>query len=508
MVNLMPQSPPLCLDTGTIPLLAKLKDLFTQRGVQSYLVGGYIRDSLLGRATKDIDIALAGDAVELAKWAAEVLGGTYVLLDEVNRIARVVLAESSPSQKGAQWHLDFSAMRGSTIEEDLARRDFTIHALATNLGAWERGNSVLPLIDPFRGRPDLEKRLIRAVSETVFQDDPARLLRGVRLAAEYGSAIEGATENLMRSQSYLVATVAGERVREELCRLLSFSGASRVLRYLDNLGLLGSIIPELLPTKGVEQPKEHYWDIFEHSVETVAAVEGLLRMGSSGYEGEALEIVPWTDDLAHYFEEDIAAGAARKTLLKLAALLHDVAKPHCKAVEQSGRIRFLGHAKEGAAITGVILERLRFSGRETKMVQKMVEYHLRPGQMSNDGELPSRRAIYRYFRDTGEVGIDILFLGLADHLATRGPNLDFASWKEHVHLVEYVLAERERETSLTRPPKLIDGNDIMRLFGLSAGRRIGELLEIVREAQAAGEISSREEALSLVRQQLSQSEEK
>jgi poly(A) polymerase len=165
-------------------------------------------------------------------------------------------------------------------------------------------------------------------------------------------------------------------------------------------------------------------------------------------------------------------------------------------------MRFLGHAKDGAAIAASILERLRFTTKEIKLVEIMVRHHLRPAQMSHN-ELPSRRAIYRYFRDTGEAGIDILFLSLADHLATRGPRLNLAHWQGHAQMINYVLAQRFEQESLVAPPKLIDGHDIINIFGMSPGPKIGELLEAVREAQASGELTTREEALSYIRQQLS-----
>ncbi|GAI02655.1 unnamed protein product, partial [marine sediment metagenome] len=210
---------------------------------------------------------------------------------------------------------------------------------------------------------------------------------------------------------------------------------------------------------------------------------------------EVLAAAPWSAVLAQHFDLEVSSGSTRRLLLKLAALLHDIAKPQTRAINEGGRIRFLGHAKEGAAIAANILERLRFSAKEIKLVEIMVRHHLRPGQISHD-ELPSHRAIYRYFRDTAEAGIDILFLSLADHLATRGPHLDLAQWQEHAQLVEYILAQRFEQGSLVVPPKLVDGHDLINIFGMSPGPEIGEFLEAVREAQASGEVATREEALS------------
>jgi poly(A) polymerase len=141
------------------------------------------------------------------------------------------------------------------------------------------------------------------------------------------------------------------------------------------------------------------------------------------------------------------------------------------------------------------MERLRFSTRETKRVASVVQYHLRPTQL---GEPPTGRAIYRYFRDAGDAGIDILYLSLADHLATRGPNLIPENWKRHADTIRYVLEEQSRKESLTPPVKLIDGNDLINLFGMKPGRELGRLLEAVREAQGAGELTSRQQALEYI----------
>ncbi len=477
-------------------LLTRVGSFLAEQDVTAYLVGGFVRDVLLERDTADIDIAVASDALEIAPKVATALGGKYVLLDEANRIGRVVV-----SKEEGRWELDFSTFKGS-IEQDLARRDFTVDAMAVDLSRLGKGYTEVQLIDPFNGWNDLRQGVIRAVAETAFELDAARLLRAVRLAAELSFNIDSETEALIRRYSCLIANVAGERVREELLRLLAVSQARYSLSYLGELGLLTAMIPELAQTRGVEQPKEHFWNVFDHSIETVAAVDFVLSRGAWGYaDEEVLAAVPWSAVLAQHFDREVSSGSTRRLLLKLAALLHDIAKPQAKAIEEGGRIRFLGHAKAGADIAVNILERLRFSAKEVKLVEIMVRHHLRPGQMSHD-ELPSRRAIYRYFRDTGEAGIDILFLSLADHLATRGPHLDLAHWREHTQLVEYILAQHFQEEGLVVPPKLVNGHDLINIFGMSPGPKIGELLEAVREAQASGEVTTKEEALSYIREHL------
>jgi len=452
-------------------LLTKVSNFLTEQGVKSYLVGGFVRDALLGRNTADIDVAVAADALEIAPKVATALGGRYVLLDKVNRVSRVVLVNEAAPSAGGQWQLDFSTFQGS-IEQDLARRDFTIDAMAVDLGGIVYQSR--PLIDPFNGWDDLRQGVVRVVSEAAFESDAVRLLRAVRLAAELGFSIDSDTEALIQRNCHLIAGVAGERVREELLQLLANPQAGEFLAYLDKLGLVTAIIPELNQAKGVEQPKEHFWDVFEHSLKTVSAADFLLGRGAWEYAGkEVLAAVPWSAVLSQHFELEVSSGSTRRSLLKLAALLHDIAKPQTKAFD-GGRMRFLGHAKDGAAIAVNILERLRFSGKEVKLVEAMVRHHLRPTQMAQDA-FPSRRAIYRYFRDTGEAGIDILFLSLADHLGTRGPHLDLAQWRGHAQIVEYVLTQRFQEESLVTPPKLVDGHDLRRAWLLHLSWLMGTI---------------------------------
>jgi poly(A) polymerase len=481
------------INRDLLGLLTKVSSVLTQHNCPAYVVGGFVRDWLLDRQTADVDIAVCGNALSIAQEVAEAVDGRYVLLDEANGVARVVVADEQ------MRHLDFSYF-SDAIQNDLARRDFTIDAIAVELQGLISGSA--QLIDPFSGESDLKKGLVRAVSRRIFMEDGARLLRGVRLAGELGFKIELGTESLIRKDCRKVKLVPGERLREELVRILALPGCGEMVRYLDELGLLTEIIPELEEMKGVEQPKEHYWNVFDHSVETMAAAEFLLRESLWKYGKEdLLKVTPWSEEISRHFDEEVSSGSNRRLLLKLGALMHDIAKPATKTVDETGRTRFLGHTKQGAAIAAAILERLRFSSREIRLVENLVYHHLRPVQMANEG-LPTSRAIYRYFRDTEGAGIDVLFLALADYLATHGPKLDIEEWQQHNQLISYIMAENLKQEAEVLPVRLIDGHDLMDIFGLSPGRLVGELLTEVREAQAAGELSTREEAIALVRKEL------
>ena len=508
--------------------LAKIFHLLAIQKKQGYIVGGFVRDWLLKRGTNDIDIAVSGDARAIARKVNEEIGGKFVLLDDVNNVARVVVIEDeqprktsqNPESRGGEWHFDFSPFTGD-IESNLARRDFTINAMALELSQFVTAStaaktgsrksstpptekrSPLKLIDPFSGKADLRDKVVRRVSEQIFEDDATRLLRAVRLAAELDFTIEPDTESLIHRYSQAITEVPGEKVREELLRLLTLPRAAYYLRYLDKLGLLLALIPELAESKGVEQPTVHFWDVFEHSLQTVAAVEFLIRESDWEYgNDDMLSTAPWSDMIDRHLSQEVSSGSNHKVLLKLGGLFHDIAKPMTKSIDDTGRARFLGHAKEGAAMTANILERLRFSNREIRLVESLVYHHLRPAQMAND-ELPTQRAIYRYFRDTGEAGIDILLLALADYLASRGPLASMEEWRKHCHLVNYILAEHDKQQVKLLPMKLIDGNDIINTFDLAPGPLVGKLLAIVNEAHASGELNTREKAIALVRRELS-----
>jgi len=475
-------------------ILSRLSPICTALECKAYLVGGFVRDWLVGRDTSDLDIAVNGDSLAIAQEAAELVDGRYVMLDEDKRVGRVVVAgENEP------WHIDITSYAGD-IEHDLLRRDFSVNAMGLDLAAFVSGEILL--LDPAGGEEDLKKGLLRQVSDRVFDSDPSRLMRAVRLSRELNLEIEPITEDTIRINSKLVQAVPGEKVREELLRILALPFAGNSVRYLDDLGLLCKIIPEIEAMKGVKQPKEHYWDVFDHSIESIAALEYILRESDWVYgKGALLEALPWQPEIQQHFMEEIAGGSSRRTLLKLGMLLHDIAKPEDKTVEENGRIRFLGHTKDGATAAAAILGRLRFSTGEIRYVEKLIYHHLHPAQMAHDG-MPTHRAIYRFFRDTDGAGIDIIYLALADYLAVSGPRVDMDEWHMQIEQVRYIIDVHNKQESEILLVRLLTGDDLITEFKLLPGKDIGRLLRLVREAQAAGEIRTREDALQYVRNEM------
>ncbi|MBI5287507.1 MAG: hypothetical protein HY873_00875 [Chloroflexi bacterium] len=176
-----------------------------------------------------------------------------------------------------------------------------------------------------------------------------------------------------------------------------------------------------------------------------------------------------------------------------------MAKPQTRSVDDDGRVRFLGHADEGAAIAARVMRRLRFSASEVRFVSRLVVEHLRPVQLAQVGEVPTRRALYRFYRALGDAVPGVLLLALADAAASRGPSMTSGDWSRHVAYMNGLLVRSMEEEGIVDPPRLLTGNDVMRELGMPAGPAIGKLLEALREAQAAGEVHDREAALAFVR---------
>jgi putative nucleotidyltransferase with HDIG domain len=486
-----------------------------QLGLQVWVVGGAVRDHLLGRPVHDWDFAVDRDALLLARTVADTLDGAYFPLDEERSTGRVILTQPD----GGRTELDFALLRGADLKADLLARDFSINALALD----NEGN----LVDPTGGQADLGAGRIRVTHEGAFRDDPVRILRAVRMEAELSTTTEAAhiapqTGTWMQRDAALLALPSPERVRDEFVRLLVLPGAAHHLQRLDGFDLLVHTVPELESLKGVAQSPPHRFDVWQHTLLTIDTLEGVLPavMGE-----EKVEVKPnqaanpptlagapraaWGDiartlgqfapDVRTHFAIEVTTGRDRALLLKLAAVLHDVGKPTTQSQDEDGHFHFYNHEPMGAQIAAARLQELRFSRDEIERMRVLVGQHLRPAHLART-ERVTRRAIYRYFRATGCAGVDVVLLSLADHLATWGPNLEEERWARRLEVAQTLLThcfEHYEET--VDPAPLLSGNDLMDGLGLASGPRIGRLLEAIREAQAAGEISTREEALDLAR---------
>ena len=474
-------------------LLTRLAGVFADRDDGDvWLVGGAVRDAILGREFQDIDLAVEGDAAPIGRAVAAALGGTPVPLEAWN-IVRVAVPDEDAG--GRPFLVDISGYHG-TFEDDLRSRDFTVDAMALPLERWDSDDRFQDIVDPLGGKADLIQRVLRAGGDGVFRADPGRMLRGVRLASQLGFRMHPDTARTIRRDAPLLDNVSPERVRDEFLAILAADGARIQLEILDRLDLLCRVIPELEAARDCPQPRaHHYWDVWGHLLHCVEYAEAV----TAGHRNNAIyTMAPWTAVEDAHFGEAIGDGHSRRTVLKLAALFHDIAKPQTRAPDKDGRIRFLGHSEQGAEVSEARLKTLRVSRRTTALVSAMVLHHLRPSQLRHGWEMPSRRAIYRYHRDLGDAAVDTLYLAMADFLAARGPELSPERWGNYARMVATVLEAGPNPPHKEAGPRsVVNGHDLMDALNISPGPQIGALLARLHEAEAVGEVTSREDAIAL-----------
>jgi putative nucleotidyltransferase with HDIG domain len=463
-----------------------------------WLVGGAVRDQILGRPVFDLDFAVDGDARRLARRAAGLLGAAYYELDAERDTGRVLL----PAARGGQ-SLDFARLRGGSIEADLAARDFSIDAMAVSPDAPDL------VVDPTGGLQDLRDRRLRLAGPTAIEDDPLRALRAVRLATELDLKIEPQTLARIRLAGSGLGRVSPERVRDEWMRLLQTDRPGRPLRVLEHLGLLGVACPEIEPLRGLAQPPPHAFDGLTHTLAVLDRLAELLEvLGPDSDEhrpadltlGEAsLRLGRFRSGLAGYLRQEVASGHNRRQLLFMAGLLHDVGKPSTGERGPGGRTRFIGHEALGARLAGDRGRALRLSNDEIEFLICVIEHHMRP-EMLQSASTVTRRAAYRFFQDTGAGGIGIVLLSLADLMGKYAASPPQAEWAGRVAVARaLLLAYFEEHAQIVEPGRLIGGEEVMQALGLAPGPIIGRLLEALREAQAEGGVTTRAEALAFVR---------
>jgi tRNA nucleotidyltransferase/poly(A) polymerase len=468
-----------------------------------FLVGGAVRDGLLGRDSHDFDFAVRGNAIALARRVAGNLKADFYILDDSFDAARVI----SRSAGHPRNILDFASFRGPDLQADLYGRDFTINAIALDL----KNQTVL---DPLNGASDLRARTIRACAATAMQADPIRILRAVRLAAALDFKIDPETRRAMRVAVNLLPNVSAERQRDELFRILDGDRADTALRALEVLGVFPYLLPELADLKGVQQSLPHVYDVWEHTLSVVQNLDGILdalgpvprsdRVNGMHASLLSVRLGRYRIQLAEHFSKELNPDRTMRALLFFAALYHDVSKPSSRSVDESARVHFFGHEHAGAAVAAARGHQLNLSNDEITRIQGLVDNHMRfsflANRMEMEHEAPSRKAIYRFFRAAGEGGADLVLLGLADLRGTRGPRLTEEAWSRFVDVARILLEnlwERPEETVF--PPQLVSGRDVMREYNLAQGPAVGELLEAIREAQASGDVMTREEALDFGR---------
>jgi putative nucleotidyltransferase with HDIG domain len=448
-------------------------------GQPVWLVGGSVRDLLLGRPLRDVDLAIPADSVSVARRVAERLEGAYVPLGEPHGMARVVVSGSPP------LHVDLADLRRPDLDADLRARDVTIDALAVDLTALLRG--VAPIRDPTGGLVDLAARRLRACGPAALLDDPVRVLRLLRLAHQLDFAIDPPTEALAREAAPALASMSAERVRDELTHVLRLRRAAPAVRQADAWSALAVILPEIAAMREAAQSPPHRFTVWEHSLRALEAADALAE--------DLGLLAPHDVRVAASLGEPLGGGLTRLEVWKLAVLLHDVAKPETRSVDPDGRTRFTGHDRLGAERAQAIAARLRWPGRAADVLARLVRQHLRPMHLGMLDAV-SRRARYRFHRDLGEEVAALVCLTIADAAGTdgRAPRLVYGGPTRA--LLESLLRGEAPAAEEAAEPPLVRGEDVMAALGLLPGPAVGHALRRAREAQALGLVKTRAEALA------------
>ena len=469
-------------NSGLISALVKVAQ---REGHQLYLVGGFIRDVLLGRNSKDVDF-VARQALELAKSLASETGTRLALIDRKFGTIRLIPPAGS-NELSDFYKVDLSPLRGSSIATDLNQRDFTINALAVELSAWQP-DGTLDLLDPLGGLSHLRAGRLQLCSPRSLEDDPLRILRAYRLTATYDFTLEDHALDRIGEMRHGLNRVAVERIRDELVLILSTTNSAPILKALDDDNVLKLLLPECESMRNCRQNNYRHQDIWQHSLSALEVLESFLANPQEllgEYADEALPILA----------QRIAGERTRETMLKLGVLLHDIGKPNCRTVDENGVTHFYGHEVDGARLAGSLCARFCFSNKEINFVSQLVRQQMSVVHLFSL-KRASRKALSRLFKLGPELFWPLLFLFASDYMAINGarsPKAEIGPLRHQINrwldFYHKQLKPKEGE------PPLVRGHELMNRLNLSPGPTVGKLLHTLAELQWEGRINSREEAL-------------
>jgi poly(A) polymerase len=454
-------------------------------GERAWIVGGAIRDALLGREFRDLDLSVeAGREREVARSLAAAAGGHAFVFSREWRTWRAAWPDGAV-------HVDVTPIHGDSIEDDLHGRDFTVNSMALALDVADASASGGDLVDPFGGVADAEARSLRATSDETFSSDPLRVLRAARLVAELGFEIAEPTAEQARAEASRAGETAGERQLAELAALVAGADPLAGLRALDHLHATPAVLPELHELRGVEQNPYHHLDVHGHTIEVLERVLAVERdLGT--YVGEH------ADEVGRVLAEPLADELNRGEALRLGALFHDLGKPRTRSVNAEGRVLFVGHDRAGAGIVRDVCARLRTSRRLRAYLEGICLNHLRLGFLVHERPLP-RRAVYDYLIATEPDALCITLLTVADRLATQGSKTRSEAIEAHLQLAREMIGEALAWRRSGPPRAPVAGDDLAAELGIEPGPELGRLLGELAAAAFAGEATDREQAIALAR---------
>ncbi len=493
--------------------MTALADILRQTLPDAYYVGGAVRDALLKKKSGDLDLALPQERVKPAALAlAKALKAAVFEMDAQFGVWRLVTRKEN-------IQIDLTAFQGRTLKEDLRRRDFTFNALAYPVAA-PLTLQVFPckgqkaqirlknlqkkfLVDLKNGAKDLAARQIRLNAPHAFKDDPLRMLRVFRHAAELKFTIAPSVLKQIQKHAPLIVGSAGERVQEELKRIFHTPRAYENVCKMDETGLLCALFPLLEQQRTCAECYYGKGGVLKHTLDCLKREEWLLENLQKAFPKYYKKLIPLTED---------------KALFKMAVLLHDIAKP-ATAKMMGGRLRFFYHEQKGARMAKEILQNLHYSKADIRLICAMIGEHLRPSNLASNDVITDRGA-YKFFRDLADAALPMLLLCWADYTsyisdaqlkrilpksADRLLSIEEAKKKEnvgktlrHMQVVSLLFKKYFDSPKKIKPVRLIDGKDVMQALGISPSALVGEILEAVSVAQVEGKVTDKAGALDFI----------
>ncbi len=451
-------------------IISKIVESFDN---QIYLVGGTVRDYYMDLESTDRDIIVMDeDAKSFALKLADLFEASYVPLDEENKIYRLVLPDKIN-------YIDVTNPVGDSIEKDLMRRDLTINSIAVNIRSGE-------IIDISGGVTDIKNRCLNYVNEHNFVDDPLRLLRVYRFQALYGFELAPETINAVCKYSSLIQEPAVERINYELMKLFSGKYAHKALENMNKTWILEEIFPFVAELKQVPPNAHHHLDLFHHSIETVKQIQILYENNS--------------EPVKEHLERIDFGGFPRLAHLKLAGFMHDIGKFSTWTIEE-GKHRFIKHDDVGAKLAIDYLKKLHFSNKQIQYISSMIKYHIYPSHVMTSPQI-TEKIMMRYVRKMDVNSIDNIILAQADRLSARGPEITDDIVERNINslnmLIKFYLETRE---TLKPLPKLLSGDDVMKILDIKPSRKLGEIMSALHEAQISGDVMTKEQAVEFIKTQ-------
>ena len=453
----------------TDEILNTISKNFTE---EIYLVGGMVRDWLMNKISYDRDLIICNtDIKNFAKKLAEFFNATFIILDEENKIYRIVMQDRIN-------YLDVTEPADMSIKKDLERRDLTINAIAVNLHSGET-------VDYFNGIEDVQNHKIKMIKEQNFIDDPLRLLRVFRFQSATGFDIEDITVETVKKHSNLINTPAKERVIYEIMKLFDGKFSHNAILKCDECEFLNKIFPFVDELHKVPPNSHHHLDLFNHSLETVKQIQAI-------YEASDKEI-------KEHLEQTDFGGFSRLAHLKFAGFMHDIGKFSTWTIEENGRHRFIKHDDAGAKLAKEFLKSLKFSNKQIEYLCFIIKNHIYPSSVMQSPEI-NEKTMMRFVRKADKNAIDLITIAKADRLSARGIEITEEIINNNINslnkLQKFYLDKRK---TLKPLPILLDGNEVMKILKIKPSKILGDILNKLHEEQLNGEITTKDDAIDFVK---------